>query len=738
MNGGYNRSKRLMAWIVFWSCHCSTKILPVEAFTSEKQPRRRQRPQILLETKSLEASSTLLLGRKFREEDILHPESEFHADEDQELFFATRSAEINSHVTISPYPRKNGHSLDSLESAVKSNGVHQANGVSKSKSVSKLDAARANGVVQPSIPSATRVSVQKARVNEEAEGDEAREVFLADPVEKKFRKFGIRSILRPFKRNRVSEPAKTKMNDKTTPEPEDETKQEYVSLKARANEEDEAKEVFFADRVENNVRKGISSILRPFKRNRVSEAAKTKMKDETQSEPENETEQESLSLRSLWRRRHARTLEEGIRREKTSQLSFLLSKAQIEARKERGRRYVERTLMGLIHGLAEEVEDLDVELKTSPSPLWRKEVNQVKINFSRLSFKPLRIGGMKKPKPKQPIENAQDIDHYELSSVKSADEAFDIIDADNSGTLDRGEIASALALVSALETDEKSLDGLAAELVELYDFNGDGVVDREEYQRMVDDMARVQQERQEKAEKKEGDAFSSLRNSVGSTFKSFSQDLTTKATEVKNKAAKVAAATTRAASAKLGNRTREEPPVELVKTIGSIVMSDLKLDLRRFVFGGFPIIKHITPGGPLILEPFTATLKCSFSREDVMGSFLLDAGLRLLVGRALRVRLRSFRDLTDGAYFFGRSWMMTSKSAPLVEVLGLSNVEFDKRDKMIITGRARVRAGPDAPVVTNTFKLRTKIGTGRKGQTIRLLEPELAFVFECPESWDNG
>jgi hypothetical protein len=121
-----------------------------------------------------------------------------------------------------------------------------------------------------------------------------------------------------------------------------------------------------------------------------------------------------------------------------------------------------------------------------------------------------------------------------------------------------------------------------------------------------------------------------------------------------------------------------------------------------------------------------------------MGSFLLDAGLRLLVARALRVRLRSFRDFVDGAYFFGRRWKMASKSAPVVEVLGLSNVEFDKRDKMIITGRARIRTGPDAPVVTNTFKVRTKIGTTNNGQNIRLVEPELAFVIECPQALENG
>lgn len=121
-----------------------------------------------------------------------------------------------------------------------------------------------------------------------------------------------------------------------------------------------------------------------------------------------------------------------------------------------------------------------------------------------------------------------------------------------------------------------------------------------------------------------------------------------------------------------------------------------------------------------------------------MGSFLLDAGLRLLVARVLRVRLRSFRDITDGALFFGRQWKMQGKNAPAVEVLGLSNIEFDSNDKLIVTGRARIRSGPDAPVVTNTFKVRTKIGTGKRGQTIRLVEPELAFVFECPRALENG
>ena len=164
----------------------------------------------------------------------------------------------------------------------------------------------------------------------------------------------------------------------------------------------------------------------------------------------------------------------------------------------------------------------------------------------------------------------------------------------------------------------------------------------------------------------------------------------------------------------------------------------MNLDLRRLVFGAFPIVKKITPGGPLILEPFTATVTASFSAEDVMGSFLLDAALRRLVARTLRVRLRSYRDFTEGALFTGRQWKMFSQTAPVVEVLELSKVEFDSRDKMVVTGRARVRADPDAPVVTSTFKLRTKIGTRKNGQVINIKEPELAFVFECPKALENG
>ena len=51
-----------------------------------------------------------------------------------------------------------------------------------------------------------------------------------------------------------------------------------------------------------------------------------------------------------------------------------------------------------------------------------------------------------------------------------------------------------------------------------------------------------------------------------------------------------------------------------------------------------------------------------------MESVLLQAGLKRLVARALRRRVRSFRDIVDGAHFFGRTWTLASKEAPQVDV----------------------------------------------------------------------
>jgi hypothetical protein len=304
--------------------------------------------------------------------------------------------------------------------------------------------------------------------------------------------------------------------------------------------------------------------------------------------------------RYSWRRRHARSLEEGIRFERKgsgvtelSELSSLLDKAQLDyAGKSQaaGRRFIERTLMGLINALAGEVEDLDVTVDgKSYTPFWRKEVNEVRINFSRLGFKPLQMGGCdvaskKKSSASRYDTSAQDKSEaaLDLSLVESADEAFDRIDVDNSGALDSGEIASALAIVSELGSDEVGMEEFATELVEMYDTNGDGVVDREEYQRMVEDMAALQKARleqrsqSEKENSKENGPLSGLKKSV----QTLSQDIKNKAVEVADGMKSIAG----------GDETTAKPE----KLFGSITLSDLKLDLRRVVFGGIPLLKRVS------------------------------------------------------------------------------------------------------------------------------------------------
>ena len=132
------------------------------------------------------------------------------------------------------------------------------------------------------------------------------------------------------------------------------------------------------------------------------------------------------------------------------------------------------------------------------------------------------------------------------------------------------------------------------------------------------------------------------------------------------------------------------------------------------------------------MEPFKVTVTGSFSAEDIMKSTLLDAGLRQLVSFALRVRVRSIRDLMDGAVFYGRKWKRGSAKAPLVECTEIISIDIDDKDRAIITGRAKVRTTTDAPVIDQSFKLRTKVATPRNGRAIKLSEPEIAIVLECP------
>lgn len=130
-------------------------------------------------------------------------------------------------------------------------------------------------------------------------------------------------------------------------------------------------------------------------------------------------------------------------------------------------------------------------------------------------------------------------------------------------------------------------------------------------------------------------------------------------------------------------------------------------------------------------------MTASFTREDILDSFLIDAGLRRLVARALGRRVRGVRDFLDGAVFYGRTWKLFEQNSPLVEVPKLVDVQFDNRNRLVITGRAKIKASPDAPSIENGFKLRTKIGTRENGRIIGLLEPEIAVFAEFPKELED-
>jgi hypothetical protein len=500
--------------------------------------------------------------------------------------------------------------------------------------------------------------------------------------------------------------------------------------------------------------------------------------------------------RSLWGRRknnRRRDAEKGIRRAKLPQLSSLLERAgamEHNTHSSTRRHYAARTISGLIHALAEEAIDLEVKVDArSDTPLWEKEVNEVRINFSKLSFKPLRIGGvnttqawMEEKEEEEELggddQNGRvvvvpgivdDSDAKESESeeiimpfldLSSADESFRRIDVDNSGALDRDEIVRALNMAAGcLEEDPDEprsmvIQNIANELFDLYDFNGDGVVDRNEYQSLVEDMAALTTTQGERQSNESSSWFSTLftatKNYATNIFRS------TKSSDVDSK---IAASNESSLVAMVNEPVQDTPGTlslasmdatvvdvsesardmgSVAKSFGSITLEGLKLDLRRLAFGVVPLLKHITPGGPLILEPFTMHVVGSFSSSDIMNSPLLNAGLQQLVALVLRRRMRSFRDLLDLSVLKGRDWTMASKMAPVTKVTELSSVEFDSNNKMIITGRAKIRTRPGAPTIDQAFKVRVNAGTRQDGRFIRLVEPELAFVLECPRPIEEG
>lgn len=446
------------------------------------------------------------------------------------------------------------------------------------------------------------------------------------------------------------------------------------------------------------------------------------------------------STRSLWRRRHARSITEGIRRERSTpkKLSSLLQKARQDTL-DANRQFLRSAITGFISAVAEKSEGLSVKVKTRKgTPFWEKHIDFVEVVFSRLEFRPIRIGGIGTGRINE-LNDGTSISRETLPSNKKASddlnttdvdcmiEAFQRIDSDNSGTLDRDEIAEALDIVTFSNSDGNLLAELAAELVDLYDANGDGVVDFDEYKLMVEHMADLRDTQQKRSEdeakpvKEETPKRKWFGFRNGDSTEDFREMQVVNGTAISDNDSMIEA----------------DAMAPVKSSTGAITITDLKLDLRRLIFGAVPVVKKITPGGPLVLEPFTANVKGSFNDQDVLQSFLVNKGLRLLAARAIRRRVRSFRDITDGAFFFGRSWNMASVQAPVVEVPQITQVEFDKRNRLIVTGRAKVRTSPEAPEIEQAFKLRTKLGTRKNGQAIRLEQPELALVIECPRAWER-
>ncbi len=418
------------------------------------------------------------------------------------------------------------------------------------------------------------------------------------------------------------------------------------------------------------------------------------------------------TIRNFWKKRNARSIEEGIRRgrsditmgvgknknQENSLYNLLIDeysannyqnendiingqndeKKSITSNnsnnssnnKRQSKRYIARTISGLISALAEEATGVDVNLELrEDTPIWQKHVDKLSIQFERLGIKQLKMGGLDEALQEISYElpggdnegsssfftnairdmNTDDLmivmnsdslgsnTSKNITAMDSPDEIFDKIDADSSGTLDAEELTRALLIASGVVTpNEKSigaLERLAQRLINLYDTNGDGVVDRDEYRRLVTDMTAVRNTQRMKQKEREKNAstpnsekrlawLSPLKwgrailgmkseneeNNQLSTEEAYpiGQDLADDAIRP-NGASKVKSSDeftngdgyefTKGETISFENveDISNDPKVlnAMTKGEGSIVLEDLKLDLRRLVFGAFPFVKKV-------------------------------------------------------------------------------------------------------------------------------------------------
>ena len=253
-------------------------------------------------------------------------------------------------------------------------------------------------------------------------------------------------------------------------------------------------------------------------------------------------------------------------------------------------KFASRTITGLINALAQEAENLEVKVDSDPTtPISNKTVHSIQIYFSRLGFQPLKFGNL------STSESLVSRENKEVERI-TADEAFDRIDVDQSGFLDSEELATALKMAAIMGgsnsgyigiRSKEMLSEMATRLVKLYDTNGDGVVDREEYSVMVRDMAFLREKRLAEDEvtptlDEEREASEGAAKSKSGWFSSFfSKEDNTETSPSDN-------------SIISRNETSGDVFWSLVdQGEGSIVLEDLRLDLRRLLFGAIPVFKRV-------------------------------------------------------------------------------------------------------------------------------------------------
>ena len=361
-------------------------------------------------------------------------------------------------------------------------------------------------------------------------------------------------------------------------------------------------------------------------------------------------------------------------RKKKKQLSNLLQTVNRRNTKQMAG-MTARTLTGLISAVADESEGLSVRMSArEDTPIWRKQIDTLSIEFNRLGFKPLSMGGPdqqlapSKPEPStkpmalstrnekdamainekvvtpnMPIQQSAKVqtDDDDLCPVElledtmiggtCADTAFQAIDVDNSGALDKDEIADALVLATTSASkkassiseglagtvtdkeDMKVIKQLAKQLVDLYDANDDGVIDRMEYQSMVDDMAALRKVQKEQEEKEEEERlrqdpsnsdnsgwFSSAVTNVmrvGNVFNftggNNQSELDDEALAQQLKEKEVVDISESTMADDILATVSVLQDTDTPENMGKIELEDMKIDLRQLVLGAMPGVKHV-------------------------------------------------------------------------------------------------------------------------------------------------